>query len=317
MEFLDEDARPRFVLQSKPLPQTTGDDSNPQNGSLRRPAFFISLSISIPLLSLALLYFTSEPLRSILLWLSISLLIGPFAPLSVTAGDIRVGVGPPIQSVDPEPEILKKPASKKSAKPLRKQVESGSGSPSIGSEPPIRINGPAGKSKEIEGVAEEKDWSEDGDVDLLRKLLGKHPVGKPGRWEAIAEGFNGRHGVESVIKKAKELGEKKTSNEDSYQKFLKDRKQIDEKGRVKESSEALLEGKGGGGEEENEVWSGGEDLALLNALKAFPKEAAMMWEKIAAAVPGKGKSACIKRVAVLKRGFRSSKAAAASTSSAS
>ncbi|CAH9118774.1 unnamed protein product [Cuscuta europaea] len=316
MEFLDEDARPRFVLQSKPLLQTTGDDSNPQYGSLRRPAFFISLSISIPLLSLSLLYFTSEPLRSILLWLSISLLIGPFAPLSVTAGDIRVGVGPPIQPDDPEPEIFKKPASKKSAKPLRKPLESGSGSPSIGSDPPIHINGFAEKSKKIEGVAEEKDWSEDGDVDLLRKLLGKHPVGKPGRWEAIAEGFNGRHGVESVIKKAKELGEKKTSNEDSYQKFLKDRKLIDEKGRVKESTEALLEGKGGG-EEENEVWSGGEDLALLNALKAFPKEAAMRWEKIAAAVPGKEKSACIKRVAVLKRGFRSSKAAAASASSAS
>ncbi|VFQ81386.1 unnamed protein product [Cuscuta campestris] len=312
MEFLDEDARPRFLFQSKPLPQSPasgggGGDSDRRTTSLHLPTVFISLSISIPVLALALLHFTSEPLNSILLWLSISLLIGPFAPLSVTAGDIRVGLGPPVQLDDPadsEPEIRK--SSKKSAKPSRKSVQSESlpGSAPAGSEPE-RINSYAEKSKKEERTApEEKDWSE-GDVELLKKLLGKHPVGKPGRWEAIAEGFNGRHRVEGVIKQAKELGEKKANNaSDSYQKFLKDRKQVDSQER---GGDGLEEEGGGGG------WTGGEDLALLNALKAFPKEAAMRWEKIAAAVPGKGKAACMKRVSELKRDFRSSKAAASSS----
>nr|GMD50855.1 transcription factor MAMYB-like [Ipomoea batatas] len=173
-----------------------------------------------------------------------------------------------------------------------------------------KINGSTekseGKLKLGNGVVEEKDWSE-GDVEVLRKLLGKHPVGKPGRWEAIAEGFKGRHRVESVIKKAKELGEKRTSNEDSYQKFLKDRKQVDKRIELENSMDASSEST----RENESVWSSTEDLALLNALKAFPKDVAMRWEKIAAAVPGKTKAACMKRVTDLKRDFRSSKAATA------
>ena len=55
-------------------------------------------------------------------------------------------------------------------------------------------------------------------------------------------------------------------------------------------------------------WSSGEDIALLNALKTFPKDVPMRWEKIAAVVPGKSKAACMKRVAELKRDYRSSKA---------
>nr|GMD52888.1 transcription factor MAMYB-like [Ipomoea batatas] len=196
-------------------------------------------------------------------------------------------------------------------KPVRKSVESGSGSiiPAHAPEP-AKINGSTekseGKLKLGNGVVEEKDWSE-GDVEVLRKLLGKHPVGKPGRWEAIAEGFKGRHRVESVIKKAKELGEKRTSNEDSYQKFLKDRKQVDKRIELENSMEASSEST----RENESVWSSGEDLALLSALKAFPKDVAMRWEKIAAAVPGKTKAACMKRVTDLKRDFRSSKAAIA------
>lgn len=63
-------------------------------------------------------------------------------------------------------------------------------------------------------------------------------------------------------------------------------------------------------EERDCGWSSAEDLALLNALKAFPKDVAMRWEKIAASVPGKTKSACMKRVTELKKNFRSSKVSA-------
>lgn len=145
----------------------------------------------------------------------------------------------------------------------------------------------------------EREW-EEGDYEMLKKLLVKHPVGKPKRWEAIAEGFKGRHGVESVIKAAKSMGERKMNDADSFARFLKDRKPVDK--RVEEESGEVMR--------ESVSWSGGDDVALLNALKAFPKDVPLRWEKITAAVPGKSKAACMKRVAELKKGFRSSKASA-------
>lgn len=144
---------------------------------------------------------------------------------------------------------------------------------------------------------EEKEWNEE-DIEILKKQMVKNPVGKPKRWEVIAEAFNGRHRVESVIKKAKELGEKKVDDSDSYAQFLKNRKALDP--RLQDANEQVVSDGGG--------WTAGEDLALLNALKAFPKDVAMRWEKVAAAVPGKSKAACIKRVSDLKKDFRSSKA---------
>lgn len=161
----------------------------------------------------------------------------------------------------------------------------------------------------MEKINGSSEWSE-GDEELLRKMMGKHPVGKPGRWEAIAEGLNGRYRVENVIKKAKELGEKKMSDEDSYQRFLKDRKAVDkrsESGNELDSENVEVKKVVESG------WTSGEDLALLNALKTFPKEVAMRWEKIAAAVPGRSKAACMKRMTVLKKDFRSSKSANADT----
>jgi len=165
--------------------------------------------------------------------------------------------------------------------------------------------GGGGGVEKVSAVVEEKEWSEE-DVEVLKKQLVKNPVGKPGRWEAIAAAFGGRHGVESVIKKAKELGEKKVDDSESYALFLKKRKALDK--RVVEEN---------GGEDSVTVekavengWSSGEDIALLNALKTFPKDISMRWEKVAAAVPGRSKAACMRRYAELKKGFRNAKAAA-------
>ena len=160
-------------------------------------------------------------------------------------------------------------------------------------------NGLARVEKRSEAAAEESEWV-DGDVEILKKQLLKHPVGMPGRWEAVAEAFRGRHGVESVIRKAKSLGERKSSDSDSFNRFLKDRKPVDK--RVEDGM--AMEN------DEKEGWSSGEDIALLNALKAFPKDVPMRLEKIAAAVPGRSKAACMKRFSELKKGFRNSKAAA-------
>jgi hypothetical protein len=165
-------------------------------------------------------------------------------------------------------------------------------------------NGSVSKSRNGNGVAltavvEETEWNED-DIEILKKQMVKHPVGKPGRWEAIAEAFGGRHKAESVVKKAKNLGEKKVDDSDSYEQFLKKRKALDKR-LVEEGGELATVEKG------ESVWSSNEDIALLNALKAFPKDVSMRWEKVAAAVPGKSKAACMKRIAELKKGFRTAK----------
>lgn len=162
------------------------------------------------------------------------------------------------------------------------------------------------------GGGEEREWSEE-DLELLRKVMVKYPVGKHKRWEVIAEVFEGRYTVSSVIKAAKALGEAKPEDKDSYSRFLRNRKR---------DSVREVDGEGGGeggGDEgkmgdEVKSWSSGEDIALLNALKVFGKDVAMRWEKIAAAVPGKSKAACMKRVSELKKDFRSSKAAPAGES---
>lgn len=327
MEFLDEfESRPRFLFQSKHLPQPSDPDHDLHSSSsffssLHKPTLIICLSFSLLVFALAFLYFNLEPLKSLLLWLSFSFLLGPFAPPSLTAGDIRVGLGPPLKespniSIDATEKFNRK-STKTRKKPSEDVVRSdgflGKSTSTDGSLVDLAENE---SNRFNEGLTEKKseeqsEWSEL-DEELLRKLMGKHPVGKPGRWEAIAEGFKGKHKVEAVIKKAKEMGERKVTDQDSYNKFLKDRKPVDK--RVLDK---------GGNEANNEIgiinqnveegtkesgWSAVEDLALLNALKAFPKDAAMRWEKIAASVPGKTKSACMKRVTELKKDFRSSKA---------
>lgn len=314
MEFLDEyESKPRFLFQSKHLPRSDEALNPPSSflSSLNKPTLFISLSLSLLISSLAVLYFDSEPLKSLLLWLSVSLLLGPFAPPSLTAGDIRVGVGPPLKEITPSPiEINEKP-SRKSTKFSKKASEETDAHPEKSKSnavdaSPVDLTKKKQSSRSdapplVEVKAEE--WAE-ADDELLKKLMGKNPVGKPGRWEAIAEGFKGKHKVETVIAKAKQHGEKKGSDRDSFDKFLKDRKPVDKRC-VDDEVEVEEEGrKEGGG------WTPAEDLALLNALKAFPKDVAMRWEKVASSLPGKTKAACVKRVADLKKDFRSSKTSA-------
>ncbi|KAJ4845187.1 hypothetical protein Tsubulata_037678 [Turnera subulata] len=317
MEFWDEDARPRFLFQSKP-------QSNPQTNqakAINKVFIVFTISFSALFLLLSIFFLQTEPYRSLLVWLSLSLLVAPFAPPHLTGGDIRVGRGPVLDPlVESEPEVLpEKQARKKRSKPVRSEEIVRVPAPAA-----VSGNGSAGNERKVETLAGrsgnaaaaaaarkggEGEWTEE-DVEVLKKQMGKNPVGKPRRWEVIAEVFDGRHGVEGVVKKAKELGEKKMDDSDSYARFLKNRKPLDtriggEMGEVNESGESEKDVNGGGG---GVGWSSGEDIALLNALKTFPKEVTMRWEKIAAAVPGKSKAACMKRVAELKRDFRSSKA---------
>ncbi|KAL4332759.1 hypothetical protein GQ457_07G011070 [Hibiscus cannabinus] len=318
MEFLDEDARPRFLFQSRPQPSSSSQEKIPQKPS--NSLLFFSLSISSLLLSLSLFSIESEPFKSLLFWLSMSLLVGPFAPPSVTGGDIRVGVGPHIpdpidQEPQPEPESKKKYSQRRSK---ADKVDEPSGNRAYLAEDANGFSNLKMKTKDSNGLAKKEDllsnfdggekaWSE-ADVEMLKKQILKNPVGKPGRWEAIAAAFNGKHKVESVIKKAKQLGEKKVDDADSYAEFLKNRKPLDT--RINGENDGVITGDqdSSGGGTGAVVWNSVEDIALLNALKAFPKDVPMRWEKVAAAVPGKSKAACMKRVAELKKDFRSSKA---------
>ncbi|KAK2662414.1 hypothetical protein Ddye_000988 [Dipteronia dyeriana] len=301
MEFLDEDARPRFLLQSRP--QSSSLDNSHQKPS--KFTLFFSISISFFLLFLSFFFLQTEPFQSLLFWLSLSILVGPFAPSHLTAGHIRVGHGPileiPVQ--DPQIELDTKKKQHKNRSLINKSQDI-IASPVTTNESSSGSTGLVSKDKKNEFAERkenaEKDWNEE-DIEILKKQMVKNPVGKPKRWEVIAEAFNGRHRVESVIKKSKQLGEKKMDDSDSYAQFLKNRKASDV--RIQDTNEEAVV-------IENKEWSAGEDISLLNALKTFNKDVAMRWEKIAAAVPGKSKAACIKRVADLKRDFRTSKAGA-------
>ncbi|XP_022732149.1 dnaJ homolog subfamily C member 2-like [Durio zibethinus] len=319
MEFLDEDARPRFLFQSRPQPSSSSQEKAPQKPS--KTLIFISLSISSLLLSVSLFSLQTEPFKSLLFWLSLSLLLGPFSPPSLTGGDVRVGHGPIIpdpidQEPQPEPESKKKSSHKRSKPDKIDELSGNRGSLvenangfsnlEVKSKNSNGLSSLGSKKEHLVGAfdGEEKEWSA-ADLEILKKQMVKNPVGKPGRWEVIASAFKGKHKMENVIKKAKELGEKKVDDGDSYAQFLKNRKPLDARSNVIMENQ---ESSGGDNDAGVMGWSSGEDIALLNALKAFPKDVATRWEKIAAAVPAKSKAACMKRVAELKRNYRSSKA---------
>ncbi|CAN6875198.1 unnamed protein product [Brassica oleracea var. botrytis] len=295
MEFYDED-KPRFVFQSRP---SSSRKTKEEEDHKTPNKIFISISVVISLLTLSLsfFYFESEPTQSLLLWLAISFLVGPFAPPSLTGGKIRVGYGQIL-----EPEQLNEEHSTDNERESRRNKRSNKvmkNDKPPENPPPVKVD-----RSEIHGsVKETKEWSDE-EIEVLKKQLVKHPAGKPGRWEAVAAAYGGKYKTENVIKKAKEIGEKKVYESDDYAQFLKKRKASSDPRLGEEEEDA---GKNGG---DDETWSNGEDIALLNALKAFPKEAAMRWEKVAAAVPGKSKAACMKRVTELKKGFRSSKSGA-------
>ncbi|XP_010695681.2 transcription factor MAMYB [Beta vulgaris subsp. vulgaris] len=324
MEFIDDydESRPKLIYQSRPQPSSAAIDT-PQNSQKDKPILILSLFFSLLFLASSFFFFSqSQILQPLFLWFSLSLLVGPFAPLSFTGGDIRVGQGR-ILDLPPQFDALDLDESKKKVPNKRNRgkrsdidgvsVNSSSDSlknseipgnfEGLGADLKKNDKGFVGLEANVNGVViEEKEWSED-DLGLLRKQILKYPVGKPRRWEVIAEVFRGRHSVESVINKAKSLGKEKPVDSDSYSKFLKDRKPVDKK--IEGENVGLVNGESSG---EVNSWSSNEDIALLNALKVFPKDVAMRWEKIAAAVPGKSKAGCMKRVSELKKEFRSSKA---------
>ncbi|EFJ31935.1 hypothetical protein SELMODRAFT_87098 [Selaginella moellendorffii] len=186
----------------------------------------------------------------------------------------------------------------------------------------------------------ERPWTRE-EVDLLRKAMAKYPKGTSQRWEVVSNYIGTGRSVEEILKAIKTVLLQKPDSSKAFDTFLQKRKapssiasplstraeegtelpgqengasaaRVPESGeKEKDKEPSLANGKtsvpedGGGGEQD--AWSETQELALVKALKTFPKETAQRWERIAAAVPGKSKAQCFKKFAALRENFRSKK----------
>lgn len=165
---------------------------------------------------------------------------------------------------------------------------------------------------------------------LLKKALLKFPRGTRNRWEVVAQ-FCGRS-VEEVIATQKSELQKKPEDDKAFMAFLEQRKAPPEirspltaradagdtpeaKGSgtggvlngVKAAGGAVANGSANGVVDESDSWSEAQEVALVKALKAFPKETPARWERIMQAVPGKTKAQCFKKFQAMRETFRAKK----------
>ncbi|PKA61662.1 Transcription factor DIVARICATA [Apostasia shenzhenica] len=315
MDFMEEEARPRFLFQAR---SSSSSSPPPQTEPVKvsKLHVFCCLSSAAALLAAVFCFSSfSSIVFTLLLWTASSLLLAPFAPAAATGGDLSVGRGDPLPppvapSAEPD-EPRRRSAFRWSPKPPLPPPSSLAAA--LVSELPRSMEdrragdlavGTSGSAQELD-----EEWT-DSDFQILKRQISKYPAGAPGRWERVAEAFKGRHSVECVIRTAKSLSvsERSPPGGDSFAQFLKQRKPIDKRVDAVNGDSSWEEGNGVDSKVGNRGWSSGEDFALLKALKAFPKDVPMRWERMAEAVPGKSKADCMKRVAELKRDFRSSKA---------
>ena len=313
MEFVDDDwdSQPRArVVHSRAsaVANSSSTTANPASRSLPHVAACIASAVFL-LAAAYSLDAAYQVFSAVLIWIAFSLLLAPFAPSSATGGDISVGRGSllPDQEPSQEPTPDPVPTSRRGRRQNAAPPPPKSSDPIT---PPIQMRAPrqeptgAGAAVLDAGEKEEDvgGWT-DQEMELLRRQMLKHPAGEPQRWEKIASVFGGRRTPESVIRAAKSGGTAAAGG--SFEQFLRKRKPLDPRA---EAADADAGGNSGGGDGGDGCWSASDDRALLNALKEFPKDTSMRWEKVAAAVPGKTKTGCMKRVTELKRDFRSSKA---------
>ncbi|EAZ05665.1 hypothetical protein OsI_27893 [Oryza sativa Indica Group] len=315
MEFIDDDwdyqPRARVIhSRSNASANAAGASTSSTQPCRSLPHAAACAAAAVALLAAAYYLLPDyQVLASVVVWVALSLLLAPFAPSSATGGDISVGRGDPLPEQEPVEEPVPDPAP--TSRRGRRQSSNPTPTPPppkpsdpIAPPPPRHAAATTAVSDGGEAVEDAGEWT-DQEMDILRRQMVKHPAGEPQRWEKIAAAFGGRRTPESVIRAAKSGGGAAAAGA-SFDQFLRKRKPIDPRA---EAADAGGGNAGGGGESGDGSWSAGDDRALLNALKEFPKDTAMRWEKVAAAVPGKTKAACMKRVTELKRDFRSSKAA--------
>ncbi|KAI4296216.1 hypothetical protein L6164_036192 [Bauhinia variegata] len=191
----------------------------------------------------------------------------------------------------------------------------------------------------------EKPWSKE-EIEMLRKGMQKFPKGTSRRWEVVSEYIGTGRSVEEILKATKTVLLQKPDSTKSFDAFLEKRKPAqtiasplstreevegvstsqkpenndaprtdsleDSQGKGSEShdSSGTVTSNGVSSNSEQDVWSAVQERALVQALKAFPKETNQRWERVAAAVPGKTVNQCKKKLAMLKENFRNKKTAA-------
>ncbi|KAI4298970.1 hypothetical protein L6164_032473 [Bauhinia variegata] len=190
----------------------------------------------------------------------------------------------------------------------------------------------------------EKPWSKE-EIEMLRKGMQKYPKGTSRRWEVISEYIGTGRSVEEIMKATKTVLLQKPDSSKSFDAFLEKRKpaqaiasplstreeiggtstpgkpdnnaasRTDDlekshgKGADNQDSSGSVTSNGVSSNPEQDVWSAVQERALVQALKAFPKDTNQRWERVAAAVPGKTVNQCKKKFAMLKENFRNKKAA--------
>ncbi|KAL2342248.1 hypothetical protein Fmac_010188 [Flemingia macrophylla] len=197
----------------------------------------------------------------------------------------------------------------------------------------IKANGSTSQSS-IE--KKEKPWSKE-EIELLRKGMQKYPKGTSRRWEVISEYIGTGRSVEEIMKATKTVLLQKPDSSKAFDTFLEKRKPGAQSIESPLTTREELEGvstpasstssnvedshskstdnqnsttsNGVSSSSEQDVWSAVQERALVQALKAFPKETSQRWERVAAAVPGKTVIQCKKKFAMMKESFRNKKTA--------
>ena len=184
----------------------------------------------------------------------------------------------------------------------------------------------------------EKPWGKE-EVEMLRKAIQKYPKGTSRRWEVVSEFIGTGRSVEEILKATKTVLLQKPDSAKAFDSFLEKRKPAqsiasplstrDEtvgpstEGAGTASSKASAQPASSQAANEKsaadpvpngapsvtdpDAWTETQVLALVQALKAFPKDASQRWEWVAAAVPGKTVVQCKKKVAAMRENFRSKK----------
>jgi DnaJ homolog subfamily C member 2 len=176
----------------------------------------------------------------------------------------------------------------------------------------------------------EKPWGKE-EIEMLRKGVQKYPKGTSRRWEVISEYIGTGRSVDEILKATKTVLLQKPDSGKAFDSFLEKRKPAPTIASPLSTRAELAEPAGatpvassaeaGSGSTNSsasaangfvpvvdpEAWSETQERALIQALKAFPKDASQRWERVAAAVPGKTVVQCKKKFALMKESFRSKK----------
>jgi DnaJ homolog subfamily C member 2 len=185
----------------------------------------------------------------------------------------------------------------------------------------------------------ERPWGKE-EIDMLRKAIQKYPKGTSRRWEVVSEFIGTGRSVEEILKATKTVLLQKPDSTKDFDSFLEKRKPAQSIASPlstrDETAGSSTEGSGTASSKvaaqpvssqtatektadpvqngvpsatDPEAWSEAQVLALVQALKAFPKDASQRWERVAAAVPGKTVVQCKKKVQSMRESFRGKKSA--------